>query len=247
MKFKQMIEEASEANRSRIVLALDLKGGGLLERALKILRDVHEHVCCIKLNKHLVLPLGVRGIVELVFQAHDYHLPVIMDCKTSDIGSTNEVEVKAYFEAGFDAVTAMPLPGWTDGLEAVFKAARGEGKGVLLVTYMSHRGASELFEITVYNPELKVFEELYKVFSRKALSWGADGVVVGATRPNIIRSVKELVDEVPIFSPGAITQGGSVEEAIKAGASYVIVGRAICESSDPKAQAERVKALAKRS
>src|SRR5450756_2366355 len=68
----------------------------------------------------------------------------------------------------------------------------------------------------------------YVSFARKALKWGADGVVVGATVPAKIAEVKRILGEkVAIYSPGVGAQGGAAETALKAGANYLIVGRGI--------------------
>jgi orotidine-5'-phosphate decarboxylase len=160
-------------------------------------------------------------------------LPVIADCKVCDIGSTNFVEASLYFDAGFDAITVAPLPGWADGLEDVFRLAKEVDKGVIVVALMSNKGASEFFETVIYDEDLGVFDRLYRVFARRAVKWRADGVIVGATRPEAIRQVKEIVEDIPIFSPGVVVQGGAITEALRAGASYIIVGRAICESANP--------------
>ncbi|MEM4576732.1 MAG: orotidine-5'-phosphate decarboxylase [Candidatus Nezhaarchaeales archaeon] len=239
--FVEMISEAAYKNQSKIVLALDVKGPNVFDRALKILEDVSKYICCVKVNKHLILPLGLRGLRGLIERAHALGIPVIADCKMCDIGSTNVVEASQYFDAGFDAITVMPLPGWFDGLEGVFRMAKEIGKGVILVVMMSHRGASEFFEATIFEGELGIFDKLYNAFARRAVKWCADGVVVGATRPDVIRQVKDVVEDIPIFSPGVMVQGGAIEEALRAGASYVIVGRAICENSNPADKARELR------
>lgn len=239
--FVEMISDAMRRNQSKVVLALDVKGPNAFERAAKILEDVSKYVCCVKINKHLILPLGLRGLRDLIEKAHALGLPVIADCKMCDIGSTNIVEASQYFDAGFDAITAMPLPGWFDGLEGVFHIAKERGKGVILVVLMSHRGASEFFEATIFDGELGIFDKLYNVFARRAVKWRADGVVVGATRPNVIKKVKDVVGEIPIFSPGVMVQGGTIESALRAGASFVIAGRAICENSNPADKAKELR------
>jgi orotidine-5'-phosphate decarboxylase len=66
------------------------------------------------------------------------------------------------------------------------------------------------------------------------LKWVADGVVVGATVPAKIAEVKQILGEkVAIYSPGVGAQGGDAETAVKAGASYLIVGREITNSYNP--------------
>jgi orotidine-5'-phosphate decarboxylase len=195
-------------------------------------------VCAVKINHHLVLPLGTfDGVKDIVHKIHEKGLVAIMDAKVNDIGSTNKVISEYYYEAGFDALIANPFVGWEDGLKPIFEVSRRLDRGVILLVYMSHRGASEGYGQTVLDSGKSVAQ--YVAFARKALKWGADGVVVGATYPEKIREIKEILkDEVPIYSPGVGAQGGNADIAIKAGASYLIVGREITMAEDP-AQAAR--------
>ncbi|MEM2214623.1 MAG: orotidine 5'-phosphate decarboxylase [Candidatus Nezhaarchaeales archaeon] len=244
--FVEAITRAANQNHSRVVLALDVKGPNTIEKAKKILEETSGYICCVKINKHLILSVGLEGLRELVERAHSLGLPVIVDCKMCDIGPTNLVETSYYFDSGFDAVTVMPLPGWIDGLSDVFHVAKERDKGVLVVVLMSHKGASEFFETIAFDEEYGVFDKLYRIFARRAVKWRADGVIVGATRPDAIRQVKSIVGEVPIFSPGIVVQGGVVEETLKAGASYVIAGRAICESINPADKARELRDITRR-
>ena len=87
----------------------------------------------------------------------------------------------------------------------------------------------------------------YKVFTQKALIWGADGVVVGATFPNKIREVYSTLGKTtPIYSPGVGVQGGKIEDAIKHGAKYVIVGRTITMSENPQKIAKSLRITAQK-
>jgi len=54
-----------------------------------------------------------------------------------------------------------------------------------------------------------------------------------------------LKDEVPIYSPGIGVQGGEIESALKAGARYLIVGRAITLSNNPSESAEKIRNIAR--
>ena len=85
-------------------------------------------------------------------------------------------------------------------------------------------------------------EEIKKaLFAKKAQKWGADGVVVGATYPEKIREIHEILREnVPIYSPGIGVQGGAAETALKAGARYLIVGRDITLAHNPRETAKRL-------
>lgn len=232
------MEEASERHASKIVLAFDpliRDREKLFLKSLKTLETLAPHVCAVKINRHLVLPLGLHPSVErLVRVAHDLEVPVIMDCKLNDIGATNHEIARHYFAAGFDALTANPFVGWEDGLAPVFNLARASGKGVILLVYMSHRGAGEGYGQRVVDSRTGRERLQYLVFAEKAVEWGADGVVVGATYPEKIREVDHVLQKrIPIYSPGIGVQGGALSAVVEAGASYFIVGRSILQAPDP--------------
>lgn len=243
------MEEASERHASKIVLAFDLRirdREKLFVNSLQTLKLLAPHICAVKINRHLVLPLGLHPSVKrLIRVAHDLEVPVIMDCKLNDIGATNHEIARHYFEAGFDALTANPFVGWEGGLEPVFTLARASDKGVILLVYMSHRGAGEGYGQTVVDSRTGRKRLQYLVFAEKAVEWGADGVVVGATYPGKIREVNQVLqNRIPIYSPGIGVQGGALTAVVEAGASYFIVGRSILLAPDPVAA---VKALKKQS
>ncbi len=256
---KRKLSAAAYVRKSRLIVGLDLAatlpvGGGptiesekqrLEKEALRIINETAEFAVAFKINRHLLLPLGLFDRIPRIIDAvHDQGLPVIMDCKINDIGNTNAVITRYYLDAGFDAVIANPFVGWEGGLDSVFKVARDRKKGVILLCYMSHPAAKEGYGLTIATDEKKKkHDELYKVFARNALQWDADGVIVGATAPEKIKEVKNILgEEVPIISPGVGAQGGSAGDAIDAGASYVIVARSIITASDPGAVARDIAA-----
>jgi orotidine-5'-phosphate decarboxylase len=231
---------------SNIVLALDLpldKPNRLLSRGIEILEAVHPYLCAVKINRQLVLPLGLfNGVQKLLVSAQDLGLPTIMDCKINDVGHTNRIIAEYYYKAGFDAVTANPFVGWDEGLQPVFEVAKQMRRGVILLVYMSHKAAEEGYGQTIQDPKTGELSPQYLAFAEKALSWNADGVVVGATYPDKIKEVYEILgDRVPIYSPGVGVQGGGVESAIKAGARYLIVGRTITLAEDPAGSARLIR------
>ena len=247
MSFKVKMQEAAKSKNSRLVLALDFpfeaveNRDKILVKAQKVLKAVHPYVCAVKINHHLTLPLGTfDGVHELVEQIRGQGMLTIMDAKVNDIGNTNQVIAEYYFAAGFDAIIANPFVGWEEGLKPLFEVSKRLNRGVILLTYMSHKGASEGYGQTIIDPETGEKTLQYVSFAKKALKWGADGVVVGATVPAKIAEVKQILGEkVAIYSPGVGAQGGAAETALKAGASYLIVGREITLSDDP-AQAARI-------
>jgi orotidine-5'-phosphate decarboxylase len=141
-----------------------------------------------------------------------------MDCKANDIGNTNQIIAEYYFAAGFDALIANPFVGWEEGLQPIFAVAKKQQRGIILLAYMSHKGAAEGYGQTLIDPETGNPTAQYISFAKKALKWNADGAVVGATLPNKIREIREVLGEaVSIYSPGVGAQGGAAETARKAG------------------------------
>lgn len=241
--FVNRIRSTSNEKKTRIVLALDLveKDHRLLEeKAMKILDDTSDKLAGVKLNYHILLPLdlygGVRRIVE---KAHDKGLVVIADIKLNDIASTNLVASEHLWSVGFDALIANPFVGYEGGLGPIFQKAHERGKGIILLVYMSHQGSKEGFGLTLASRRKK---RLYQLFLERALKWGADGVIVGATNLHMIRAVaSKLKGRIPIFSPGIGAQGGSAHQAVRAGSEFLIVGRTIIDSDDPRGSAEGIR------
>ena len=245
MSFNAKMVEAAKSKDSRLVLALDfpfeppVNRSNVLAKAQKVLKAVHPYVCAVKINHHLTLPLGLfDGLQVLIEQIREQGMLAIMDAKVNDIGNTNRVIAEYHFAAGFDAIIANPFVGWEEGMKPLFEVAKRSNRGVILLTYMSHRGAIEGYGQNTNDPETGANVPQYVVFARKALAWGADGVVVGATVPQKITEVKTILQgKADIYSPGVGAQGGAAETAIKAGANYLIVGREIANSADPEKSA----------
>jgi orotidine-5'-phosphate decarboxylase len=106
---------------------------------------------------------------------------------------------------------------------------------------MSHKGSDEGYGQIVYNKETGTKTAQYISFAKKTLEWNADGAVVGATYPDKIREIKQIIGErCPIYSPGIGRQGGAAEAALEAGARYLIVGREITLAANPGEKARRL-------
>jgi len=246
MSFQLEMDRSAKKTGSNIVLALDLppdQPSRLLSKSIETLEMAHTYLCAVKMNRQLVLPLGLYdGVQQIVKLTHDQGLPIIMDCKINDVGHTNRAIAEHYYKAGFDAVTANPFVGWDGGLQPVFETAKHMHRGVIILVYMSHKGAEEGYGQTVQEPKTERRIHQYVVFAQKALSWNADGAVVGATYPEKIREIHAILkNRVPIYSPGVGAQGGSIEAAITAGSRYLIVGRSITFAENPVEAAKLIR------
>jgi orotidine-5'-phosphate decarboxylase len=247
VSFEEKIRNAAEVNKSRTVLALDLEDPDLDRLAATskdVLQKASKYICAVKINRQLVLSLGLRnGVDSIIKFANELSLPTIMDAKLNDVGHTNEFMARSYFDIGFDAIIASPVAGWENGLDTVFKLANSRGKSVILLTYMSNPGAEAFYSLmasrTNQSPR-PVFELLLEM----AVQWKAHGVVVGATKPEIIKRVRQLAGpKLAIYSPGAGAQGGDAKKAFDAGSTYLIVGRAIYTAADPAKAAMEFRGL----
>lgn len=146
-------------------------------------------------------------------RTHHPHLPLILDAKRGDIGSTAEQYAREAFDRyGADAVTVNPYMG-TDTLEPYL--ARPD-KGVIVLCRTSNPGGSDLQFI-----ESADGTPLYLHVARMAAErWNARGqcaLVVGATFPAEIARVREIVGDMPLLVPGIGAQGGDIDATVAAG------------------------------
>lgn len=247
MSFRDRLRNVSRVNDSKIVLALDLEDpdrNNLIRRSCEMLREVGKFLCAVKINRQLILSLGLRdGVDIIVRQIHELSLPAIMDAKLNDVGHTNEFMARSYIDTGFDGIIASPVAGWEGGLDSVFQLTDSLGKGVILLVYMSNPGAEIVYSMKTEYADGRP-QPLFELFAEMAVQWKASGVIVGATKPDIIARVRKLVGpEMDIFSPGVGVQGGDAVKAIAAGADYLIVGRSIYDAVDPSGAARRYREL----
>ena len=227
-RYSERIARAAGEKKSRTVLALDpaANNPSPQEFAMNTISAVEQHVCAVKMNFHLILPLSAAEISQVNRLVHSYGLQSIADIKLNDIENTNEVAVDYLTKMGFDAVIANPFIG-KGALGSLVQKAHKMDAGVIALVYMSHPEAAEGYGLKVSGKK-----KMYKIFLDRATYAGADGVVVGATQLDILKKVSKK-KKMPIYSPGIGAQGGDVERAIKSGADYLIIGRSIVESGQP--------------
>ena len=144
------------------------------------------------------------------------HVPVILDAKRGDIGSTAEQYAReAFGRYQADAVTLSPFMGF-DTMEPFLKHP---GKGVILLCRTSNPGGSDLQNLRL--ADLPGQPRVYEHIAAQAQNaWNANGqmgLVVGATFPAEIARVRELAPTLPLLIPGVGAQGGDAEATVKAG------------------------------
>lgn len=169
---------------------------------------------------------GWRALGVAVATARERGLLVLADGKRGDV----PVSASAYAQAlvgatatidaevaglGVDALTANPLLG-TDSLEPLILGARARGSGVFVLVRTSNPGAADLLDLplatggTLWERIAELVDELGKP-SRGAVSGLSDvGAVTGATAPEHLERMRELMPSTPFLLPGVGAQGGNV-------------------------------------
>ena len=140
-------------------------------------------------------------------------VPVILDAKRGDIGSTAEQYAHEVFERyRADAVTLSPFMGF-DSIEPYL---RYDGKGAILLCRTSNPGGSDLQAQTLHNGD-KVFEHIARLAQGEWNRSGQLALVVGATYPDEIERVRALAPTLPLLIPGIGAQGGDAAATVRAG------------------------------
>ena len=209
--------------KTRIILALDVTTRA---DAIRVVQAVKDYIDAVKIGWPLILAVG-PDIISEVAKAKE----VICDLKIADIPNTNRLIVEQAMKRGASAVIAHGFIG-EDAVKACIDAAKGQ---VFVLTEMSHPGAKQF--------TAPVADKLAAL----AKTVGARGIVAPATRPERIAELRKIIGSLEIISPGVGAQGGKASDTLKAGADYIIVGRAIYEAPDPKAAAEALADEIKRS
>src|ERR1700754_827376 len=152
-------------------------------------------------------------------------VPVILDAKRGDIGSTAEQYAREAFERyQADAVTVNPYMGF-DSIEPYLAH---EGRGVIVLCRTSNPGGSDLQFLTTDGKPL--YQTVARLAAQKWNASGQLGLVVGATFPREIEVVRGIVGDMPLLIPGIGAQGGDVEATVHAGRTAAGTGMLINSS-----------------
>jgi len=178
-----------------------------------------DYACCFKPQIAHFAALGAEGALErLVAHIHSAHagIPVILDAKRGDIGSTAQrYAIEAFDRYGADAVTANPYLG-RDSLQPFLDRA---DRGVVILCRTSNPGAGDLQDLPVAGADGGPARPLYQHVAEKvAREWNANGncmLVVGATWPGQLREVRAIAGDLPFLVPGVGAQGGDAEAVVR--------------------------------
>ncbi len=242
MEFVAKLAKTAAANNSLVCVGLDsnvaklpahLSGTDRMFEFNKAIIDATKDLVCVyKPNSAFYEAEGPAGIQQLKKTVDYIHettdIPVILDAKRADIGSTNEGYVKFIFNyLGVDAVTVQPYM----GSEALGPFLAQKDRGIIVLCRTSNAGAAEIQDLESGG------KKVWQIVAEKVRDeWNTNGncqLVVGATYPEEMAEIRKLVgDDMWFLVPGAGSQGGDVEATVKAGVNSKGEGIMVNSSRD---------------
>jgi uridine monophosphate synthetase len=207
----------------------DLKNpsaAGALDFCLNLVQQTARYAAAFKPNTAFFEVFGADGWTALrqLIEAINHEsnrlgsrIPIILDAKRGDIASTAEAYARSAFEnLGVDCITLSPYLG-RDSIEPFLKYPE---KGIFLLCKTSNAGSMDLQNLLVLPVGSDNPMPMYNYVAQLAQQWNEKnnvGIVVGATHPQIMSSIRASVPDLWFLAPGIGAQGGELELALKSG------------------------------
>ena len=164
-------------------------------------------------------PAGLAALKQVIDHSHKAGLIVVLDAKRGDIGSTAEGYAEAYLGSkspwSADALTVNPYLG-DDTLKPFIKSANENGAGIFVLVKTSNPGSGFLQDLTIDG--CTVYERVAAVVQAESKTsvgtsgFGNVGAVVGATYPEQLRELREVMPNAWLLIPGYGAQGGTAQD-----------------------------------
>ena len=251
MNFFEKLTAAAESRRSLLCVGLDprisISAGepafeSIVAETRRIIEATSGLAACYKPNSAFYEQHGDEGIRALAetIRLIPQDIPVLLDCKRGDIGSTAEAYARYAFDyLRSDAVTVAPYM----GRDAAEPFLAYEEKGVFVLARTSNPSAS------TFQERLLEGRPLYREVASEALSWSDRvALVVGGNAPEVLAELRGAHPEAWILAPGIGVQGGTAGPAVEGGSRsdglglLLVAARSIAGAEDPAAAAEELRA-----
>jgi orotidine-5'-phosphate decarboxylase len=202
--------------KTHLILALDVEKK---ETALSLSKMASEYVDAIKIGYPLILNVGISVAREI---ASISCKPVVADLKIADIPYIARLMTRIAIDAGCDGIMVHGFAGPRIVEECVVEDIH---KMVFVVTELTDPSAASF---------TRTLGPVAEKIATMAKEVGAYGIQAPATRPDRIVALRRIVGtDMTIVACGVGRQGAEPGSAIRAGADFEIVGRAIYAESDP--------------
>lgn len=259
MNFFKKLEESISKNNSLLCIGLDpdlekipkaflSKKDAIFQFNKAIIDATHDLVCSYKPNIAFYSALGIDGLKSLqrtIKYIHDQYtyIPVILDAKRGDIGSTSEKYTEEVFDVlEADAVTVNPYLGF-DAIEPFLKY---KNKGIIVLCRTSNPGASDFQDLSVYSSSyppaggesrshstssgfknsrqartIQNQTPLYLYVAQRVVEWNKQYknclMVIGATWSEELKIIRKLTPDMFFLIPGIGAQGGNLQKTLGCG------------------------------
>lgn len=221
MEFAARVTERQRRLHTRVCVGLDPRpelhpdGVDLAAHCREVLLATEPHVCAVKPNLAFFEAQGLPGLAvlgEVLELATELGVPIVLDGKRGDVGSTSEAYARAWLSGGrgHQALTVSPYLG-RDGLQPFVDAARAREGGIFVLVRTSNAGADDLQNLRTADGAT-VAEHVARwctAFNGPGEGYGPVGAVVGATRPDELQHFRLLLPRSLLLLPGVGAQGGT--------------------------------------
>jgi orotidine-5'-phosphate decarboxylase len=242
MSFNSQLSERVNQSQSNLCVGLDIAPENfpdavvglseLQDHCKKVIHATSEFAAAYKPNLAFFERWGSEGIrwLEDTLKLIPSNAIVIGDGKRGDIGNTATQYTKSLFEHfGFDAVTVNPFM----GRDAIKPFLSDPGKGAFILCRTSNDSASDLQSSEVIQKTIDLSMEINELDNV--------GLVIGATAPEELKSIRDKAPEIPFLIPGVGAQGGDLESSLnngtRNGLALINVSRGISFAGDLSEQA----------
>ncbi len=230
MKFLDLLRQAERQNSSMLCVGLDPEPAKFPTAYQGDARKIYDFCAAIvEATADLVSAFKPQIAYFAAHRAEDQlerlmaHMrrtapgvPIILDAKRGDIGSTAEQYAKEAFERyGADAVTLSPFMGF----DTIAPYLKYHDKGAFVLCRTSNPGGDDFQNqrLASVAGEPRLYEHIAQLAQGPWNLNGQLGLVVGATYPAEIERVRELAPSLPLLIPGVGAQGGDALATVRAG------------------------------
>ncbi len=226
MSFAEQVAAASKRNQSLLCIGLDPDIDKFPDSVLReeypifafnraIIEATHDVVCAYKPQIAFYAAQRAENQLEMTIEfikEHFSHIPVILDAKRGDVGSTAaQYALEAFDRYQVDAVTVNPYLGF-DSLQPFLEY---KDKGVIVLCHTSNKGAQDIQELHVNDQFL--YE---KIAMLAATHWNEHNniaLVIGGTYPEALSKIREIIGDMLMLVPGVGAQGANIKDVVTHG------------------------------
>jgi orotidine-5'-phosphate decarboxylase len=189
---------------------------------MKLMDSLSDIIPAVKFQSAYYELLGPAGAITLqqsMAYAKSLGMAVILDAKRNDIGSTAKAYAEAYLGNTHYNADALTVNGYlgTDGIKPFVEICRNKGKGIFILVKTSNPSSGELQDLSLAGG-MTVYEKMAQLVN----GWGSDiigehgyssiGAVAGATYPEELRQLRDIMPKAMLLVPGYGAQGGGAED-----------------------------------